>query len=281
MRPATSRVVLWMSVLSLLAALFALESFAFGQSASASKHKLSHEAAPQASVAATPAPTPKGVRPLVTTETWTGGGGSGDTKWSDASNWNNGAITSGENILINTTTAATQEDNSPTIGTLTLSNAGDSVTLLNNTVLTVDGNITNNGTITLDATGNATELDIGASLTLSGTGTLVLGTGNTNYILGTSGVTLTNASNITGVGNIGNGALVLANTGTINAFNAVTGQFVGTLKDADNKPIVINQLWAVRFGGGAAADGATNQLFFTAGPDNNNAGLFGVITFKP
>src|SRR3984957_18600248 len=217
MRPASSRVVLWMSVLSLLAAFFAVESFAFGQSSSASKHKLSHEAVPQASVEATLAPTPKGVRPLVTTETWTGGGGSGDTKWSDASNWNNGAITIGENIMINTTTAATQEDNSPTIGTLTLSNAGDSVTLLNNTVLTVDGNITNNGTITLDATGNATELDIGASLTLSGTGTLVLGTGNTNYILGTSGVTLTNASNITGVGNIGNGALVLANTGTINA----------------------------------------------------------------
>src|ERR1700723_1731459 len=217
MRPATSRVVLWMSVLSILAALFAVESFAFGQSTSASKHKLSHEAAPQASVAATLAPTPKGVRPLVTTETWTGGGGSGDTKWSDASNWNNGAITSGENILINTTTAATQEDDSPTIGTLTLSNTGDSVTLLNNTVLTVDGNITNNGTITLGATGNSTELNIGASLTLSGTGTLVLGTGNTNYILGTSGVTLTNASNITGVGNIGNGALILANTGTMNA----------------------------------------------------------------
>ena len=217
MRPACSRVVLWMSVLSLLAALFAVESFAFGQSSSASKHKLSRQAAPQAAVAATLAPTPRAVRPLVTTETWTGGGGSSDTKWSDASNWNNGAITSGENILINTTTAATQEDNSPTIGTLTLSNAGDSVTLVNNTVLTVDGNITNNGTITLDATGNTTELDIGASLTLSGTGTLVLGTGNTNYILGSSGVTLTNASNITGVGNIGNGALVLANAGTINA----------------------------------------------------------------
>src|ERR1700722_4797355 len=71
------------------------------------------------------------------------------------------------------------------------------------------------------------------------------------------------------------------NTGTINAFNAVTGQFVGTVKDANDKPIVINQLWAIRFGGGAAADGATNQLFFTAGPDNNNAGLFGVIAFKP
>jgi uncharacterized protein (TIGR03118 family) len=71
------------------------------------------------------------------------------------------------------------------------------------------------------------------------------------------------------------------NTGTINAFNAVTGQFVGTLKDENNKAIVINQIWGIDFGGGSSADGATNQLFFTAGPDNNNAGTFGVITFKP
>jgi hypothetical protein len=42
-------------------------------------------------------------------------------------------------------------------------------------------------------------------------------------------------------------------------------------------PIQIDQLWGIKFGGGAAADGATNQLFFTAGPDNNLTGLFGVI----
>ena len=68
------------------------------------------------------------------------------------------------------------------------------------------------------------------------------------------------------------------NTGTINAFNAVTGQFVGTLKDTNSEVIHIDQLWGIKFGGGAAADGATNQLFFTAGPDNNLTGLFGVIT---
>jgi uncharacterized protein (TIGR03118 family) len=67
------------------------------------------------------------------------------------------------------------------------------------------------------------------------------------------------------------------NTGTINSFNAITGQFVGTLKDAAGDPIQIDQLWGIEFGGGAAADGATNQLFFTAGPDNNLTGLFGVI----
>jgi uncharacterized protein (TIGR03118 family) len=69
------------------------------------------------------------------------------------------------------------------------------------------------------------------------------------------------------------------NTGAINAFNSVTGQFVGTLKDTTNKNIIINQLWGITFGGGTANNGNTNQLFFTAGPDNNAAGTFGRIEF--
>lgn len=70
------------------------------------------------------------------------------------------------------------------------------------------------------------------------------------------------------------------NTGTINAFNAVTGQFVGALKDVNGDVIHINQLWAIQFGDGTATNGATNHLFFSAGPDNNLAGLFGVISPK-
>jgi uncharacterized protein (TIGR03118 family) len=70
------------------------------------------------------------------------------------------------------------------------------------------------------------------------------------------------------------------NAGTINAFNAITGQFVGTLKDTNNEVIRINQLWGIKFGDGTGSNGAVNQLFFTAGPDNNLAGLFGVIAFK-
>ena len=69
------------------------------------------------------------------------------------------------------------------------------------------------------------------------------------------------------------------NNATLNAFNAVTGKFVGTLKDTTGKQIHIDQLWGLTFGGGAAADGATNQLFFAAGPSGNLAGTFGVITF--
>jgi len=82
-------------------------------------------------------------------------------------------------------------------------------------------------------------------------------------------------------GPLSNTLLVSNNTngGTINAFNAVTGQFVGTLKDTNNKPIVIDQLWGIIFGGGSPNDGRTNQLFFTAGPSGNLAGTLGSISF--
>jgi hypothetical protein len=69
------------------------------------------------------------------------------------------------------------------------------------------------------------------------------------------------------------------NRGTINAFNALTGQFVGSVKDTNGKLIHIDQLWGIDFGGGTANNGRTNQLFFTAGPSNNLAGTFGVISF--
>lgn len=65
---------------------------------------------------------------------------------------------------------------------------------------------------------------------------------------------------------------------TINAFNVLTGEFVGTVKDVNGKSIKVDQLWGIKFGGGSAADGAVNELFFTAGPDNNLAGTFGKIT---
>jgi uncharacterized protein (TIGR03118 family) len=73
------------------------------------------------------------------------------------------------------------------------------------------------------------------------------------------------------------------NTGTINAFNA-NGKFVDTLKFRDGRPIVINQLWSIDFGGGTTNNGATNALYFTAGPDNNTpndfGGMFGMIVPK-
>jgi len=70
------------------------------------------------------------------------------------------------------------------------------------------------------------------------------------------------------------------NNGNINAFSLKNGQFVGTVRDAQGKNIVIDQLWGIEFGGGTANNGRTNQLFFTAGPHNNLAGTFGVIGVK-
>lgn len=67
---------------------------------------------------------------------------------------------------------------------------------------------------------------------------------------------------------------------TINAFNTKTGKFIGTVSSSAGKPIEIDQLWGIEFGGGSASNGNTNQLFFTAGPNNNLDGLFGVISFK-
>ena len=66
-------------------------------------------------------------------------------------------------------------------------------------------------------------------------------------------------------------------SGEILAFDPVTGAFKGRLLDATNKPITIDGLWAISFGGGGTS-GPSTSLFFTAGPNNENNGLFGAIT---
>jgi uncharacterized protein (TIGR03118 family) len=84
-------------------------------------------------------------------------------------------------------------------------------------------------------------------------------------------------------GQFSNTLLVANNSaaGTINAFNAVTGAFVGTLKNQNGDPIGINLIWGISFGLGAtAANGATNQLFFTAGSGEYATGTFGVINLQ-
>jgi uncharacterized protein (TIGR03118 family) len=73
----------------------------------------------------------------------------------------------------------------------------------------------------------------------------------------------------------------ISRNGTINAFNAITGEFVGTVRDVDGKIIHIDQLWGIDFGGGTANNGGKNELYFTAGPNNNLAGTFGVLVYKP
>jgi fibronectin-binding autotransporter adhesin len=103
---------------------------------------------------------------------------------------------------------------SATLSGLTIS-AG-TINIPNATVLNLLGTITNKGTINLESTGNTTELNIGSgSVTLAGTGKVILSANANNYILGTG--TLTNQNTIEGEGNIGDGEMGLINSGTIEA----------------------------------------------------------------
>lgn len=77
------------------------------------------------------------------------------------------------------------------------------------------------------------------------------------------------------VGNFGDGK--------INAYEPQadgTYKPVGDLRGDNHKPIVIDGLWALAFGKGTHANGRTDTLFFTAGPDNEEHGLFGTIRAK-
>jgi len=75
--------------------------------------------------------------------------------------------------------------------------------------------------------------------------------------------------------------------GHINAFDLDrlrgTGELQqrGQLHAADGRPIAIDGLWAIAFGSGSPASGPTNTLFFTAGPDDEQHGLFGKLTTAP
>jgi uncharacterized protein (TIGR03118 family) len=72
------------------------------------------------------------------------------------------------------------------------------------------------------------------------------------------------------VGNFGNGK--------INAYAmSATSGLEGTLHDQHGDPIVIEGLWALEFGLGGPS-GSPRALFFTAGPDDEEDGLFGKIT---
>ena len=80
-------------------------------------------------------------------------------------------------------------------------------------------------------------------------------------------------------GPFGNALLVGNNTpgGVINAYDVSTGMFLGQLKNQAGRVIQIDQLWGLEFGGGTPANGAANELFFTAGPQNYADGLFGSV----
>jgi uncharacterized protein (TIGR03118 family) len=74
------------------------------------------------------------------------------------------------------------------------------------------------------------------------------------------------------VGNFGDGR--------INAFDPVTGAFVGTISDVNGQAIENEGLWGIAFGNGANA-GNVNSLYFAAGVGDEEHGLFGRFDAVP
>ena len=61
------------------------------------------------------------------------------------------------------------------------------------------------------------------------------------------------------------------------AFNPVTGKFLGNMLNPDGSTLLIDGLWALRFGNDGGSGPATT-LFFTAGPNGETDGLLGTLT---
>jgi uncharacterized protein (TIGR03118 family) len=76
------------------------------------------------------------------------------------------------------------------------------------------------------------------------------------------------------IGNFGNGKIHAFSPDKLEG----NGQYQlhGPLHSATGAPLVVDGLWAIQFGNGAAA-GPKTTLFFTAGPDDEAGGLFGSL----
>jgi len=70
------------------------------------------------------------------------------------------------------------------------------------------------------------------------------------------------------IGNFGDGA--------INAYDPNTGRFIGTMKTPNGTPILYPGLWGIAFGNGIANQ-PSNTLFFAAGINSVQDGIFGRI----
>ena len=74
------------------------------------------------------------------------------------------------------------------------------------------------------------------------------------------------------------GSLLIGNFGNghINAYNPTTGEFIDKMRDSHGQAIVIDGLWSLRVGNGANG-GKTDTVYFTAGPNGEQDGLFGSL----
>jgi uncharacterized protein (TIGR03118 family) len=83
-----------------------------------------------------------------------------------------------------------------------------------------------------------------------------------------------------GFGDVSN-KLLIGNfgDGKIHAFDPLTGTAAtpDTVKKPNGDPIIIDGLWAIRFGNGVSG-GSKTTLYFTAGPNDESGGVFGALT---
>jgi uncharacterized protein (TIGR03118 family) len=80
-----------------------------------------------------------------------------------------------------------------------------------------------------------------------------------------------------GFGALG-GSLWIGNfrNGHIDAYNPMTGEFIDKVRDSHGQAIVIDGLWSIKFGNGGNG-GLANTLYFTAGTNGEQDGLFGSL----
>jgi uncharacterized protein (TIGR03118 family) len=74
--------------------------------------------------------------------------------------------------------------------------------------------------------------------------------------------------------------------GFIAAYDLATGKFDGLLQDASGNPLVIQGIWSLGAGNVSPSnldpdDSPLAQVYFTAGPNEETAGLFGYLTAVP
>jgi uncharacterized protein (TIGR03118 family) len=78
------------------------------------------------------------------------------------------------------------------------------------------------------------------------------------------------------------GSLLVGNfgDGRISAYDLATDSFIGQLSGTNGQPLAIDGLWALSVGNDGGA-GSSQSLYFTAGPDDESHGLFGVMQAVP
>jgi len=73
--------------------------------------------------------------------------------------------------------------------------------------------------------------------------------------------------------------LVAFGNGLINAFNPTTLSFEGAVRAPGGRPVTIDGLWALLPGNGTSA--GTDDVWFSAGPQEESHGLLGVLRARP